>query len=96
MRPQRQYVDDLNAVESLGVGLALLDGTSRPLAWPSTTTVAAARLARAWGIVKMEAERGRPSDLALIEMYRAGLRLMSATGAKDLWSAIDAVGEIEA
>jgi hypothetical protein len=55
-------------------------------------TIAAARLARAWTVMQKEAQVGSASDFRLIELHNAALRLISVTGTKSLWSAIDAVG----
>jgi hypothetical protein len=58
-------------------------------------TFAAARLARAWALVQSEADGGEASEVALMEMHAATRRLKSLTGTKDLWSAINAVGQVE-
>lgn len=96
MRPHRQYVDDLSAVDPPGTGLSLLKEAGPFLGWPSRLSIAAARLARAWEYVKRETERGGASELALIEMHQAARRLKALTGKKDLWSALAAVSEAEA
>jgi hypothetical protein len=59
------------------------------------TRFAANRLARAWETVKRERTQGRESEVALIEMHRAALRLMAVTRAEDLWTAIDVVSDCQ-
>jgi hypothetical protein len=92
MRPHRHYVADLGANESSGAHRAhpMVTGSSIPR--PTMITIAAARLARAWKVTQNEAQYGSASDFRLIELHNAALRLISVTGTKSLWSAIDAVG----
>jgi len=96
MRPHRRYVHDVRILEVAGAGTGQQEDTSRSPAWPLMTRFAASRLARAWETVKMERTHGRASDVALIEMHRAALRLMALTRAEDLWTAIDAVSDCHA
>jgi hypothetical protein len=91
MRPHRHYVADLGAKES-GAHRAQSVVTGSSLPPPTMITIAAARLARAWRATQREAEFGAASDFRLIELHKAALRLISVTGTKSLWSAVDAVG----
>ena len=93
MRPHRRYVDDARSQEAAEAGTGPPEDTSRSLAGPLMTRFAANRLARAWETVKMERTHGQASDVALIEMHRAALRLMAVTRAEDLWTAIDVVSD---
>jgi hypothetical protein len=92
MRPHRHYVADLGAKESLDDHRAHSVAANDSLPRPPTVTIAAARLARAWRAMQKETQYGSASDFRLIELHEAALRLISVTGTKSLWSAIDAVG----
>jgi hypothetical protein len=92
MRPHRHYVPDLGATESSGAHRTQSKVAGSSLPRPTMVTIAAARLARAWGAMQKETERGAASDFRMIELRNAALRLISVTGTKSLWSAIDAVG----
>jgi hypothetical protein len=95
VRPHRRYVDDVRSLEAADAGTGQAEDVGRSLAWPLMTRFAANRLARAWETVKMQRRRGQASDVALIEMHRAALRLMAVTRAEDLWTAIDVLSDCQ-